>query len=298
MNILELDRRTLKKMKKIELEAGNINTEGNLFIFEEKNKWKKELKVYKELYYDMGHIFSNKLFTLNELIDHVLSLDVEEFVLPEKLAIINNRVEGFIMPYVPNINFYTILNATEIATKDKIKFFKEIGHLLYKMDNIRRNQINDFYLNDLHEGNFILNKKTGKINVVDMDSCKINGNKPFVSKYLTPLSPISKMPGKYIINEDENFPGYVIADRNSDLYCYTVMILNFLYKDRITRLSREAYFLYLEYLIHIGLPYDMAAKMAKIYEYADNENISEYLGYIDDKILRKTRKEVFLKQEK
>lgn len=140
--------------------------------------------------------------------------------------------------------------------------------------------------------------KTGKINVVDMDSCKINGNKPFVSKYLTPLSPIVDMPSKYKINTEEQFPGYIVADRNSDLYCYNIMVLNFLYKDRITRLSREAFFLYLEYLIHIGLPFEFVSKVAKIYEYADNENIGEYLGYIDDKILKKSRKEVFLRQEK
>ena len=298
MNILELDRRTLKKMKKIELEVGNINIEGNLFIFEQKNKWKKELKVYKELYYDMGHVFSNKLFTLNELIDNIDAIDIDEIILPEKLAVINDRVEGFIMPYIPNINFYSILNDNEVTTNNKIKYFKEIASILRKMDNIRGNQITDFYLNDIHEGNFVLNLRTNKINVVDMDSCKINGNKPFVSKYLTQLSPIADMPNKYKVNNEEMYPGYIIADRNSDLYCFNIMVLNFLYKDRITRLSREAFFLYLEYLIHIGLPYEFVSKFAKIYEYADNENIGEYLGLIDDKILRKARKEVFLRQEK
>ena len=296
MNILELDRKTLKRMKKIELEIGNINTEGNLYIFEQKDKWEKELKVYKELYYDMGHIFSNKLFTLNELIDNKDQIDVEEIVLPEKLAVIGDRVEGFVMPYIPNTNFYSVLNDKEVATTDKIKYFKEISNILKKMDYIRGNQITDFYLNDLHEGNFILNKITGKINVVDMDSCKINGNKPFVSKYLTPLSPIADMPNKYKVNEEEMYPGYIVSDRNSDLYCYTVMVLNFLYKDRITRLSREGYFLYLEYLIHIGLSFEFVSKMAKIYEYADNENIGDYLNSIDDNILRKSRKEVFLRQ--
>lgn len=139
MNILELDRRTLKKMKPIKLEPGNINTEGNLFIFEQKNKWKKELKVYKELFYDMGHVFSNKLFTLNELIDNKNQIDIEEIILPEKLAVVGGRVEGFIMPYVKNINFYTILNDNNVTTQTKINFFKEISTILKKMDNVRGN---------------------------------------------------------------------------------------------------------------------------------------------------------------
>ncbi len=297
MQIIELNRRTIRKMKKIELEAGNINTEGNLYLFEEKNKWHKEKKVYKELFHDIGHIFSNKLFTLNELIDNRELIGMEELVIPEKLAVVDNKVEGFVMPYIHNISFYSILNDQNISNHDKIRFFKEISEIIKRMDNVRKNVIPDFYLNDLHEGNFIYNINTKRINVVDMDSCKINGNKPFVSKYLTPLSPIVDMPGKYAVHDEEANLGYIIPDRNSDLYCFAVMVLNYLYKDRITRLSKEAYYLYLEYLISIGLPMDFVSSLARIYEYKDNENIGDYLYLLNDQIVNKARKDVFLKKK-
>ncbi len=296
MQIIELDKRTIRKMKKIELEAGNINTEGNLYLFEEKNKWKKEKKVYKELFHDIGHIFSNKLFTINELIDNRDLIDMDELVIPEKLAVIDNKVEGFVMPYISNTSFYSILNSTDISNHDKIKLFQEISNIIKKMDIVRNNVLPDFYLNDLHEGNFIYNHETKKINVVDMDSCKINGNKPFVSKYLTPLSPIVDMPNKYNVYDEESTLGYIVPNRNSDLYCFTIMVLNYLYKDRITRLSKEDYFLYLEYLSSIGLPMDFVSSLAQIYGYKDNENIGDYLYLLNDQIVNKARKEVYQKR--
>ena len=51
--------------------------------------------------------------------------------------------------------------------------------------------IKDFYLNDMHENNFIIDNNTDSIRVVDIDSCKINGNYTFGSKYLSPTSFIS-----------------------------------------------------------------------------------------------------------
>lgn len=294
MEVVNITKNGLKKLKKVSLGYGILNTEADLFIMKTKDKWNIEYKMLKTLFCTEGANFSNKLFTINELIDNRSVINIDELVLPEKLLIVDGQVNGFIMPYIENTNFEEILNDINISNLQKIKYFKQISHILHKMDNLRNNSdITDFYLNDLHASNFILNKKTGKINVVDLDSCKINGNKPFAAKYLTPFSPISSMKAKYRVNEEINFLGYIIPDKNTDLYCYIMTFMNFLFKGRISSLGRDKYYLYLEYLRSINYPYELLDKLSKIYEYVDNEEIGDELDLLTNDMIVMAQSKIF-----
>ena len=294
MEVVNITKNGLKKLKKVSLGYGILNTEADLFIMKTKDKWNIEYKMLKTLFCTEGANFSNKLFTINELIDNKSVINIDELVLPEKLLIVDGQVNGFIMPYIENTNFEEILNDINISNLQKIEYFKQISHILHKMDNLRNNSdITDFYLNDLHASNFILNKKTGKINVVDLDSCKINGNKPFAAKYLTPLSPISNMKAKYRVNEETNFGGYIIPDKNTDLYCYIMTLMNFLFKGRISSLGRDNYYLYLEYLRSINYPYELLDKLSKIYEYVDNEEIGDELDLLTNDMIVMAQSKIF-----
>lgn len=294
MEVVNITKNGLKKLKKVSLGYGILNTEADLFIMKTKDKWNIEYKMLKTLFCTEGANFSNKLFTINELIDNRSVINMDELVLPEKLLIVDGQVNGFIMPYIENTNFEEILNDINISNLQKIEYFKQISHILHKMDNLRNNSdITDFYLNDLHASNFILNKKTGKINVVDLDSCKINGNKPFAAKYLTPFSPISSMKAKYRVNEEINFLGYIIPDKNTDLYCYIMTLMNFLFKGRISSLGRDNYYLYLEYLRSINYPYELLDKLSKIYEYVDNEEIGDELDLLTNDMIVMAQSKIF-----
>lgn len=294
MEVVNITKNGLKKLKKVSLGYGILNTEADLFIMKTKDKWNIEYKMLKTLFCTEGANFSNKLFTINELIDNRSVINIDELVLPEKLLIVDGQVNGFIMPYIENTNFEEILNDINISNLQKIEYFKQISHILHKMDNLRNNSdITDFYLNDLHASNFILNKKTGKINVVDLDSCKINGNKPFAAKYLTPFSPISSMKAKYRVNEEINFLGYIIPDKNTDLYCYIMTLMNFLFKGRISSLGRDNYYLYLEYLRSINYPYELLDKLSKIYEYVDNEEIGDELDLLTNDMIVMAQSKIF-----
>lgn len=294
MEVVNITKNGLKKLKKVSLGYGILNTEADLFIMKTKDKWNIEYKMLKTLFCTEGVNFSNKLFTINELIDNRSVINIDELVLPEKLLIVDGQVNGFIMPYIENTNFEEILNDINISNLQKIEYFKQISHILHKMDNLRNNSdITDFYLNDLHASNFILNKKTGKINVVDLDSCKINGNKPFAAKYLTPFSPISSMKAKYRVNKEINFLGYIIPDKNTDLYCYIMTLMNFLFKGRISSLGRDNYYLYLEYLRSINYPYELLDKLSKIYEYVDNEEIGDELDLLTNDMIVMAQSKIF-----
>ena len=139
-------------------------------------------------------------------------------------------------------------------------------------------KITDFYLNDVHESNFILNTETGKINAVDLDSAKIGHNLTFVSRYLTPFSELSNV-SKYVplSCEDGTAGGFYKVDSNTEIYCYIVMIFNYFFGARICNLTVEEYFYYLDYLASLGISKELVDIFSYIYVNRENINPYEYL---------------------
>ena len=145
--------------------------------------------------------------------------------------------------------------------------------------------ISDFYINDLHESNFIVDKDDN-VMVIDIDSCKINGNGIFNSKYLSSKSFISEIykyqkngsNPKYKTYEDGyhkyslDMSGAFVPDENTDLYCYIIVILNFLYGDNISRFNLEEFYSYIEYLQTIGVDKELLDIFDKIVSESTNEN--------------------------
>lgn len=293
MKTINISNKTLRKLDAYEIREIN-NIEAKLYLLPEKDKWHKKMNLVKIFYNTSGSTFSNKMYTINELIENSETINIEEISMPKKLVIINGEVSGYTQSFIENRNFKLILDDPNVSWIEKKNMFKQIGEILDRMKKIRENtNVKDFFLNDMHEANFILNTETQKINVVDIDSCKINGNRPFASKYLTPFSNISTMPFKYIQNHDINFNGYVVANENSDYYCYVIMVLNFLYGENISGMKTPEFYLYLNYLRSIGLSYKLLDRISKIYEYGDNENIKDYLDYITGDIIHKSKKKCF-----
>lgn len=293
MKTINISNKTLRKLDRYNIQEIN-NVEAKLYLLPEKDKWNKKMNLLKIFYNTSGSTFSNKMYTINELIESSEIIDIEQLSMPKKLAVINGEVSGYTQYFIENRNFKIILDDFNVSLNEKIDMFKQIGEILDRMKKIRDNtNLKDFFLNDMHEANFILNIETNKINVVDMDSCKINGNRPFASKYLTPFSNISTMPFKYIQNSDINFNGFIVANENSDYYCYIIMVLNFLYGDNISHMKTSEFYSYLNYLRSIGLSYKLLDGFSKIYEYADNENIKDYLDYINNDVICKSKRKIF-----
>ena len=81
-----------------------------------------------------------------------------------------------------------------------------------------------------------------------------------------------------------------MPDQNSDLYCYNVMILNYLYQDNITRLSIREFYEYLNYLNSIGMPLELLDSFNKLFDLSDNVNPYEILDMIPSDKGRATKK--------
>ena len=179
METINLTKKTFNSLECYELPNYVYNTEGTLYILPIKNRWNTQLKLLKRLYLTNGMVFGNKLQTINSLIDSKNELDIDEIVFPEKIAIVGGEIAGFTMPLIQSINLETALRSKDIDNEKKIKYLKQIGMILEKM-KLRREytSVSEFYINDLHESNFIVDE-TDNVRVIDIDSCKINGNKIF-----------------------------------------------------------------------------------------------------------------------
>lgn len=285
MEALTISKKKFESLKPLTLQKYILHTEAELYVIPKKEKYEKEDHLLKRLYVTNGDYFSNKLYTINSLLDNEEAIDIEELIMPEQLAIVNNSVVGFIMPLVESENLKTVLKSVEYTTKQKIQYLKQAGEIIEKVKKVRTYKsqeypsLSDFYLNDIHENNFILNNKTGKVNAVDVDSCKINNNKTFPSKYLRRRPEFENLP-KY--QKIENSLGAQIeANENTEIYCYIIMILNFLFGGAITRLEIEEFYDYLEYLHHLGMPFDIVEIFSNIYTNHENVNPIDALDELE-----------------
>lgn len=278
MKVLNMSEKKFSELEHYELEDSIFNTEAKMLIYESKNKWLKKKYILKKLYNDSGTVFSNKLYTVNELSDNKDLINIDELILPERLVSIHGDIVGFLMPFIENINFKTVMDSNDFSIEQKIDFLKEIGEILEKMKKVRMyTRISDFYLNDIHENNFILNKETGKINVVDLDSCKINNNLVFASRYLSSFNCIDNVSKYRKIDDNISVGGMYYVDENTEYYCYIIMILNYLYGSKITELNIAEFYNYLSYLHDIGGSYELLDMFSYIYMEKDNINPYEYL---------------------
>ena len=261
MEVKNITEMKLKQLNNLFIPKEIFNTEAELFIFDKKEKWAKEHYAFKKFFIENGEVFSNKLYTLHQLIDKKEQIGIEELVMPDKLISVDGKVRGFTMPYIENINLHTILNSKEFDVKEKIGYLKEIGKILEDIKHVREYKgVDTFYLNDIHEGNFILNKKTGKINVVDIDSARISNSLTQPSKYLARAKENLAKVSKYHQCENEVGASF-IADENTDLFCYIVMILNFLYGGNVLKLSLAEFYVYLDYLSKLGMSKELLDKL-------------------------------------
>jgi len=252
MKALNISKRKFETLQPLPLQKYVLHKESELFIVPKKRNYEKHDYLLKKLYRTTGDYFSNKLYTVNSLIDNRDTIDMEELIIPEQLAIVNNSVVGFIMPLVPNENLKTVLKSKNYTPKQKINYLKQVGEILEKVKRVRTYKgtenpiLSDFYLNDIHENNFIINQKTGRVNAVDLDSCRINNNKTFPSKYLRNRKEFEKLQ-KY--QKIENSLGAEIeVNENTELYCYIIMILNFLYRGNVANLEEEKFYDYIKKL--------------------------------------------------
>ena len=286
MKVATLSKNTYRNLENFTLNKSILNTEGKIYLIPTKENWAKKKKILKEYYTNQGKYMGQKLLTVNALIDNseLINSYNNKIIIPDAFAVYNDKTIGVTMPYVNSIGLNQLLSDLNINLENKINYLKDIGRILEDMSKIRKyTPLDDFCLNDIHEDNFIIGKEDKQLYVIDTDSCKIQGNYPPVAKLLTSKSKgLSNLPNKYIEVKDYLGTSY-IPNEQTDLYCYTMIILNFLYQDRKTdKLSQEEYYNYLEYLNKLGLSKELLTVFETVFTNTMNQNPYQILDCIKD----------------
>lgn len=231
--------------------------------------------LYKKM--NLGYSsFDNKVNTINYLLDNKDIINIDELVLPIDIFYLNRDTGDIVIKekFINNINFRYVLTSSLYSFDEKIEYFKQIGLILDKMKNVRDNtNIKDFYLCDLYTDNFILNTDTNRINVIDMDSCKINGNNNCSSYYLFENNVIDSVK-KYKKKELSWFTEYEINE-NTDILCYIIMLISFISGCDINKININEFNNYMDYLVNFGLSNQLVSILARIY--SNDDNINPYL---------------------
>lgn len=279
MQIINMSKTKLNSLEPLILPKNVTSTECELF----KYPYYGKEKLLKKLHRTDGIIFANKLYTIEALNANKDSMP-SNFVLPESLVSINKKIEAFTMKYIKGINLSVILNNPDITYEEKIHYLKSIVRILEQMQNIRKyTNLNNFYLGDIHEDNFLVERDKQEIYIVELDSCKIAGNKSFPGRYLTNSSLIKYNNTKYqTLSQTDDLADYKI-DENTDIYCYIIMILNYLYDGRVDRLSLDKFYDFINYLEDIKVNIELIECFNKIVVGGNNINPCNYLDTLTPK---------------
>ena len=295
MEIINLSKKKFSELKPFELPNSVFNTEAKMYELEKGRK----PYILKKLYNDQGPTFANKLYTL-EMLNTNRDYIPDSFVLPENLVSVNQKVVGFTTPLMPGTNLQEILDDSHMDIKEKIYYLKRIGEILENIKNVRRyTPLKDFFINDLHESNFIVNRQKKQLYVVDTDSCKIADNLTFCSRYLSPFSLCSKtVSKKYSVIDTSTVGGYIMPDENSDLYCYSIILLNFLYDNNVNGMELDEFYTYLTYLSDIKVDKELIDIFANLLTAKHNQNPYYLLDTLTYEQLGKASKNVFSLKKK
>ena len=136
MKVTSISHKKFRELEHLELDKNILNTEGKIYIIADKNGWLTSRKAVKRFYNDGGDFFSNKLLTINSLVEHSSEIAIEELVMPEKLVVTGSKIVGYTMNYIENINFKTLCDNIKIDFKQIIEYFKQIATILEKIQQL------------------------------------------------------------------------------------------------------------------------------------------------------------------
>ena len=277
MRTITMTPKQIEKLKKLPISNEVTNTESIIYRTDTLPKNKvPEGTLLKYLYIKDKESFANKLYTVEMLGSYGPKLGIKELVIPEALVSVENQAVGFTIPEIKNsTNLGIILKDPKIDKDKKMELLRKVGELLKKTQNLDKYGIN-FYFNDVHEFNFLVDNDTQDIYAIDLDSSSFSKDHPLCSYYMITNPNIHQLQNKYKITPEKlSYP-----DHNADLFCYTMMVINTIADYKVSKLSMEEYYLYLEYLRNLGFGENLINAFISVYTNADNKNVSDFFDEI------------------
>lgn len=223
-------------------------------------------------------------------------LNLPEIVMPEFLFYFKNIFRGYLMQFIEGRTLKSVLRDDSISFDKKRECLVKLGEFLEKIDNVRKNnsKLSTLYLNDLHANNVMVTPEGG-IRILETDSMRFNNVGNFSAYYLeVPYgSELLDLKNKYDIHYDSFLLSEGIeyeemrANRESDMYCYIMMILEFICGEDIHEKSYVNYKNNINSLLKKGLPVELFEIFMNIYSEQENVNPYKLLYKLENRILLK-----------
>ena len=283
MEIVNMSKENIESLKVLPLKI--YNSGGDLLLF----RYNNILRVLKMLNNISIEKYQDHIAII-KLLDEYREFMPKGFVLPEFFVTEDDIIKYFAINYVSGRNLSVILRDRKVSIDDKKYYLKEIGNILHQMKDIRKNaELSNFYLGDLHEDNFMVDRQ-GILRTIDLDGGKFIGNKSPISKYLSGFSLISDCNiSKYKFEmENPYFCSYMV-DENTDIYCYIIIILNYLCNGNINNMGINQFYQFINYLNDIGVDKELLNCFERIITDGDNINPYDYIDTLTSNQIKKAR---------
>lgn|SRR5574344_609002 len=263
---INLTSRAYDNLESFPLEKGIIATEGEFKIYND--------QLLKRYFDNSKGNLKRKIHTLALLNDHKEEINIPELIIPDTILLIDDKPCGIGKECVPGTNTEILISSKQIPNEIKIKILKQIGSIIHKVSE----HYNDLSMafGDLHIGNFIYNGK--ETFAVDTESMKILDNEAAPSRYMRTNPNLDLFNQKY----PYNVYGVNISNSETDLFCFVMMVVNFISKNETYKLSLEKYFDYLDYLKALGIDDNLIKSFASIYSLGETIDPTLYLDTLVD----------------
>ena len=278
MKKINFTKEELNNLEKLHLVVGTIEKE-SIMYYSPSNE-NEIIKVYNN--------FDNKLYVMEKLrntrnlLKYIKEFEFDELLKPTGIALLDNEIIGIIYPIVEAYTARTYLNLNIVPMKLKIEIIRKIGLLLEKIKN-SDSKFNAAF-SDVHADNFLVNdikvdenKNITNLSIMacDTDSMRILDSKGTPGLYLYDSEKLTEF-DKYKFDSEK----IIIPDSNTDIYCYIIIILDFISKSNFAYcLNVDEYNRYIDYLDKLQYDSKLLESFSSIYK-NDIDNISP-LPYLD-----------------
>lgn len=274
----------VSKLSSMKVEG--FNTESKIFRYED--------YVLKYFNCEVNKYCKDRILTELDKCRKDIIEYLPEIVMPEFFFYFNEVFRGYLMKFIDGRTLNSILKDDSVSFDKKREYLIKLGEFLEKLDNVRNvnNELNTLYLNDLHANNVIVTPDSG-LRILEPDSMSFKGVDNFPSYYLeVPYgSKLLKLDNKYkigynsfLLSEDIEYEE-MRPNRESDMYCYIMMVLEFICGKDIHMKGYDVYKSIIKDLRGKGLPVELYEIFMNIYSEESNQNPYRLLKKIENNIL-------------
>ena len=184
-------------------------------------------------------------------------------ILPQKILQVDSLIVGYEMPLIDGIRLSDALRSCDSRTA--IRWFIQIFEGIQFLNSL--NEAMAF--GDLHEDNILINKN-GELYYCDIDGFRILNGRGKYGRYFTMMSYLcNELPEKYKI---EKKSGDYLTDKNSDIACLVIMIMNYIMSshDCFASIPVDIAREYVDFIEQKGMPGEIIEMVRMLYRGEDN----------------------------